>query len=101
MSINQNSHFRYGTFTSSSLENSDKVPVLATIISSYPQEVFPSNSMDESSIEFEFERIVTSTWICVIRVAKDVGTKTARKQLGVEKRSPIVELEKTLLEKII
>ena len=55
MSINQNSHFRYGTFTSSSLENSDKVPVLATIISSYSQEVFPSNSMDESSIEFEFE----------------------------------------------
>ena len=33
--------------------------------------------------------------------AKDVGTKTARKQLGVEKRSPIVELEKTLLELII
>ena len=37
------------------MEVFDKVPVLETIISSYTQEVFPSTSLDESSIEFEFE----------------------------------------------
>ena len=55
MSVNQSSNFRYGAFTNSSLEIFFKVPVLETIISSYIQEVFPSTSLDESSIEFEFE----------------------------------------------
>ena len=41
MSVNQ-SHLRYGAFTSSSLEIFDKVRVLETIMSSYTQEVFPS-----------------------------------------------------------
>ena len=54
MSVSQ-SHFRYGAFTNSSLEIFDKTPVLETIMSSYTQEVFPSTSLDESSIEFEFE----------------------------------------------
>ena len=54
MSVNQ-SHFRYGAFTNSSLENFDKNPVLETIMSSYIQEVLPSTSLDESNIEFEFE----------------------------------------------
>ena len=55
MSVNQSSHFRYGDFTNSFLEIFDKVPVLETIISSNIQEVFPSTSLDESSIEFKFE----------------------------------------------
>ena len=55
MSVNQSSRFWYGAFTISSLEIFDKVLVLETIISSYIQEVFPSTSLDESSIEFEFE----------------------------------------------
>ena len=55
MGVNQCSHFRYGAFTNSSLETFDKVPVLETIITSYTQEVFPSNSLDESSIECKFE----------------------------------------------
>ena len=54
MSVNQ-SHFRNKAFTNSSLEIFDKVLVLETIMSSYIQEVFPSTSLDESSIEFEFE----------------------------------------------
>ena len=54
MSVNQSSHFWYGSFTNS-LEIFDKIPVLETIISSYIQEVFPSTSLDESRIEFEFE----------------------------------------------
>ena len=37
------------------MEIFEKVSVLETIISSYTQEVFPSFSLDESSIEFEFE----------------------------------------------
>ena len=55
MSVNLSSHFRYGAFKNSSLEIFDKIPVLETIISSYIPEVIPSTSLDESSIEFEFE----------------------------------------------
>ena len=59
MSINRSSHFWYGAFTNSSLDIFDIfdifVPVLETIVSSYTHEVFPSTSLDESSIEFEFE----------------------------------------------
>ena len=54
MSVNQ-SHFRYGVFTNSSLDIFDKDPALETIMSSYTQEIFPSTSLDESSIEFDFE----------------------------------------------
>ena len=49
------SNFRYGHFTNSCLEIFDKIPVLEPIESSHVQEVFPSTSLDESSIEFEFE----------------------------------------------
>ena len=55
MRVNQSSHFWYGAFTNSSLEIFDKVPVLETVHSSYAQEVFSSTSLDESSIEIEFE----------------------------------------------
>ena len=50
------SNFRYGHFTNSCLEIFDKDPVLEPIESSHIQEVYPSTSLDESSIEFEFER---------------------------------------------
>ena len=49
------SNFRYGHFTNSCLEIFDKIPVLEPIISSHVQEVYPSTSLDESSIEFEYE----------------------------------------------
>ena len=54
MSVNQKSHFWCGAFINSSLEIFDEVTVLETIISSYTQKVFPSTSLNESSIEFEF-----------------------------------------------
>ena len=49
------SNFRYGHFTKFCLEIFDKIPVLEPIESSHIQEVYPSTSLDESSIEFEFE----------------------------------------------
>ena len=49
------SNFRYGHFTNSCLEIFDKIPVLEPIESSHVQEVYPSTSLNESSIEFEFE----------------------------------------------
>ena len=55
MILNQSSHFWYRTFTNYSLENFEKVRVLETVLTSYTQEVFPVNSLDKSSIEFEFE----------------------------------------------
>ena len=48
-------NFRYGHFTNSCLEIFDKIPVLEPIESSHIKEVYPSTSLDESSIEFEFE----------------------------------------------
>ena len=51
----QDSNFRYGHFTNSCLEIFDNVPVLEPIISSHIQEVYPTTSLDESSIEFEYE----------------------------------------------
>ena len=50
------SNFRYGHFTNSCLEIFDKIPVLEPIESSHVHEVYPSTSLDESSIEFEFEK---------------------------------------------
>ena len=49
------SNFRYGHFTNSCLEIFDKIPGLEPIESSHVPEVYPSTSLDESSIEFEFE----------------------------------------------
>ena len=49
------SNFRYGHFTNSCLEIFDKIPVLEPNGSSHVQEVHPSTSLDESSIEVEFE----------------------------------------------
>ena len=49
------SNVRYGHFTNSCLEIFDKIPVLEPIESSIIQDVYPSTSLDGSSIEFEFE----------------------------------------------
>ena len=49
------SNFCYGRFTNSCREIFDKIIVLETVEPSHAQEVYPSTSMDESSIEFEFE----------------------------------------------
>ena len=49
------SNFRYGHFTNSCLEIFDKIPVLESTESSHVQEKYNSTSLDESSIEFEFE----------------------------------------------
>ena len=50
-------NFRYGHFTNSCLAIFDKIPVLEPIESSHIQEVYPSTSLDQSSIEFEFETV--------------------------------------------
>ena len=49
------SNVHYGHFTNSCLEIFDKIPFLELIESSHVQEVYPSMSLNESSIEFEFE----------------------------------------------
>ena len=49
------SNFRYGHFTNTCLEMFHKIPVLEPIEPSHVQEVYPSTSLDESSIEFEIE----------------------------------------------
>ena len=49
------SNFHYGHFTNSCLEIFDKIAVLEPIESSHIQKVYASTSLDESSIEIEFE----------------------------------------------
>ena len=53
--LTNDSNFRYGHFTNSCLEIFDKIPVLKPMESSHVQKVSHSTSLDESSIEFEFE----------------------------------------------
>ena len=49
------SNFRYEYFTNSCLEIFGKIPVLESNVSSHIQEVCPSISLDESSIETEIK----------------------------------------------
>ena len=49
------SNFRYVHLTNSCLKIFDKIPDLEPIISSHIRDVYPSTSLDESSIEVEFE----------------------------------------------
>ena len=49
------SNFCYAHFTNILWEIFDKIHVLEPIESSDVQEVYPSTSLDESSIEFEFQ----------------------------------------------
>ena len=51
----KDSNFRYGHFTNSCLEIFWKIPVLEPIESSHIEQLYPSTSLDENSIEFEFE----------------------------------------------
>ena len=60
MSVNQ-SRFRYGAFTNSSLKIFDNVPVLETSMSSYMQEVSPVLLGMKAVLSLTLKRIVIST----------------------------------------
>ena len=64
------SSFRYGHFTNSCLEIFDKIPVLEPIESSQVQEVYPSTSLDESSIDLNLKQIEASISILEISTFK-------------------------------
>ena len=48
------SNFRYQLFVTVSGNPGVKVPVMDDVLSSHEQEIFPTTSLDENSIEFEF-----------------------------------------------
>ena len=47
--------FRYQTFVTVSGNPGVKVPVVDKVLSSHEQEIYPTTSLDEISIEFDFE----------------------------------------------
>ena len=47
--------FRYEPFVAVSGNPGVKVPVVDDVLSSHEQETYPTTSVDESSIEFEFQ----------------------------------------------
>ena len=49
------SNFRYQTFVAVFGNLGGKVPVVDDILSSHEQELFPTTSLDENCIEFEFQ----------------------------------------------
>ena len=49
------SNFRYQTFVAVSGNLGRKVPVVDDVLSSHEQEIYPTNSLDENCIEFEFQ----------------------------------------------
>ena len=49
------SNFRYQPFVTVSGNLGEKVPVVDNILSSHEQEIYPTTSLDENCIEFEFQ----------------------------------------------
>ena len=47
--------FRYQSFAAVSGNPGVKVPVVDDVMSSHDQEIYPTTSLDENSIEFEFQ----------------------------------------------
>ena len=48
-------NFRYQPFVAVSGNPGGKVPVVDDVLSSHEQEIYPTTSLDENSIEFEFQ----------------------------------------------
>ena len=49
------SNFRYQTFVAVSGNLGRKVPLVDDVLSSHEQEIYPTTSLDENCIEFEFQ----------------------------------------------
>ena len=50
-----NNNFRYQTFAAVSGNLEGKVPIVDDVLSSHEQGIFPTTSLDENCIEFEFQ----------------------------------------------
>ena len=50
-----NNNFRYQPFVAVSGNLGGKVPIVDDILSSHQQEIYPTTSLDENCIEFEFQ----------------------------------------------
>ena len=48
-------NFRYQPFVAVSGSDNSKVPVVDDVLSSHEQQIYPTTSLDENSIEFEFQ----------------------------------------------
>ena len=57
------SNFRYQPFVAVSGNLGGKVPVVDNVLSSDELEIYPTTSLDENCIEFEFQMIGTITLI--------------------------------------
>ena len=53
--MNAQSNFRYQPFVAVSGSVGGKVPVVDDVLSSHEQQIYPTTSLDENSIEFEFQ----------------------------------------------
>ena len=53
--MNAQSNFRYQPFVAVSDSVGGKIPVVDDVLSSHEQQVYPTTSLDENSIEFEFQ----------------------------------------------
>ena len=50
-----NNNFRYQPFVAVSGNLQGKVPIVDDVLSSHEQEIYPTTSLDENCIEFEFK----------------------------------------------
>ena len=50
-----NNNFRYQPFVAVSENLGGKVPIVDDVLSSHEQEIYPTTSLDENCIEFEFQ----------------------------------------------
>ena len=55
-SLIMSSNFRYQLFVAVSVNLVGKVPVVEDVLSSHEQEIYPTTSLDENRIDFEFQK---------------------------------------------
>ena len=88
-------NFRYQIFVAFSGNPGVKVPVVDDVLSSHEQEIYPTTSLDENSIEFEFPTVgnvyvdLRQTYLALkIKLVKGRGFDTYKKteRKGAQRR---------------
>ena len=80
-----NTNFRYQTFVAVSGNLGSKTLIVDNVLSSHKQEAYPTTSVDENCIEFEFQTdrnyyvdLRQSLLELKLKLSKDVGTRHTR-----------------------
>ena len=98
-----NNNFRYQPFVAVSGNLGGKVPIADEVLSSQEQEIYPTTSLDESCMEFEFQTdwnyyvdLRQSFWALKLKFVKGRGYDTYESKKFVRKGSAKMSLSFSL-----